>query len=62
MSHSKSPSNFFTPTKIILFLIGGGLFWLLLNSFLLHWHYQQGNTAYQPVSYTHLTLPTKRIV
>ena len=47
MSHSKPPSNFFTPSKIGWFFLGSMSFWLLLNSFLLYWHYQQGNTAYQ---------------
>jgi tetratricopeptide (TPR) repeat protein len=47
MSYPKPPSNFFTPTKIGWFCLSGILFWLLLNSLLLYWHYQQGNTAYQ---------------
>lgn len=47
MSYSKPPSNFFTPTKIGWFFLGSMSFWLLLNSFLLYWHYQQGNNAYQ---------------
>ncbi len=47
MSYTKPPVSFFSPTKIAWFFLGGVSLWLLVNSLLLHWHYQKGNHAYE---------------
>ena len=43
---------------IILTLVWTGLAWVQLGSL----HFEGDGDAFIPVSYTHLTLPTKRIV